>query len=67
MKEVIQKVKGTREFYPEDMTIHHWLYEQIKKEFRWNYGDYSGYYREKNMEFIRWHGFCCTYWASVIL
>ena len=30
MKEIVQKVKGTRDFYPEDMILHHWLGEQIR-------------------------------------
>lgn len=48
MKEVIQKVKGTREFYPEDMTIHHWLYEQIRAVSElFGYQEYEGPYLEK--------------------
>ncbi len=31
MKALIQPVKGTRDFYPEEMSIRTWLYNQIKK------------------------------------
>ena len=31
MKEIVQKVKGTRDFYPEDMILHYWLGEQTKR------------------------------------
>jgi histidyl-tRNA synthetase len=31
MKALIQPVKGTRDFYPEEMAIRTWLYNQIKK------------------------------------
>ena len=30
MKTIIQSVKGTRDFYPEDMAIRSWLYQQIR-------------------------------------
>lgn len=30
MKAIIQPVKGTRDFYPEEMSIRTWLYDQIK-------------------------------------
>ncbi|NMB54325.1 MAG: histidine--tRNA ligase [Leptolinea sp.] len=30
MKAIIQPVKGTRDFYPEEMAIRTWLYDQIK-------------------------------------
>lgn len=30
MKPMIQPVKGTRDFYPEEMSIRTWLYQQIK-------------------------------------
>ena len=30
MKEIIQRVKGTREFYPEDMAFRTWLYAQMR-------------------------------------
>ena len=48
MKEIIQKVKGTREFYPEDMVIHHWLHERIRAvSERFGYQEYEGPYLEK--------------------
>jgi histidyl-tRNA synthetase len=31
MKTIIQSVKGTRDFYPEDMAIRSWLYQQIRE------------------------------------
>lgn len=31
MKKTIKSVKGTRDFYPEDMAVHTWLYSQMKK------------------------------------
>ena len=30
MKEIIQRVKGTRDFYPEDMAFRTWLHQQSK-------------------------------------
>ena len=48
MKDVIQKVKGTREFYPEEMAIHHWLHEQIRAVSElFGYQEYEGPYLEK--------------------
>jgi histidyl-tRNA synthetase len=31
MKAIIQSVKGTRDFYPEDMAIRNWLYEKLRQ------------------------------------
>jgi len=31
MKSIIKSVKGTRDFYPEDMAVRTWLYDQIRK------------------------------------
>ena len=43
MKALIQPVKGTRDFYPEDMLIRTWLYEQIKKvSSSFGYEEYEG-------------------------
>lgn len=30
MKEIVQSIKGTRDFYPEEMFLHLWLYEKIR-------------------------------------
>jgi histidyl-tRNA synthetase len=48
MKNQIQTVKGTRDFYPEDMAIRRWLYgliEQVSTSF--GYQEYDGPYIEK--------------------
>ena len=48
MKEIVQKVKGTRDFYPEDMILHHWLGEQIRAVSElFGYQAYEGPYLEK--------------------
>lgn len=31
MKNVIIPVKGTRDFYPDKMAVHNWLYDQVRK------------------------------------
>ena len=31
MKNIIQSVKGTRDFYPPDKSIHSWLYNNIRE------------------------------------
>ncbi|HOW92461.1 MAG TPA: ATP phosphoribosyltransferase regulatory subunit, partial [Anaerolineaceae bacterium] len=48
MKTQIQSVKGTREFYPEDMAIRRWLYgliEEVSTSF--GFQEYDGPYIEK--------------------
>lgn len=48
MKNQIQTVKGTREFYPEDMAVRKWLYglvEQVSNSF--GYQEYDGPFIEK--------------------
>ncbi len=30
MKQIIQSVKGARDFYPEDKALHNWLYDKIR-------------------------------------
>ena len=48
MKEIVQKVKGTRDFYPEDMILHYWLGEQIRAVSElFGYQAYEGPYLEK--------------------
>lgn len=43
MKSIIQPVKGTRDFYPQDMSVRTWLYEQIKKvSSSFGYEEYEG-------------------------
>ncbi len=43
MKALIQPVKGTRDFYPEEMSVRTWLYEQIKKvSTSFGYEEYEG-------------------------
>ena len=48
MKTTIQSVKGTRDFYPEEMAIHHWLRNivvEVSESF--GYQAYEGPYLEK--------------------
>lgn len=48
MKEIVQKVKGTRDFYPEDMIVHRWLSEQLRAVSElYGYQEYEGPYLEK--------------------
>ena len=47
MKNIINTVRGTREFYPQDMAIRNWLYENLKgvsKSF--GYAEYDGPFLE---------------------
>jgi histidyl-tRNA synthetase len=47
MKNVIPSVKGTREFYPEDMAIRTWLYGQIRQVSEcFGYQEYEGPFLE---------------------
>lgn len=48
MKNIIQSVKGTREFYPEEMAIRSWIYS-ILREVSESYGyqEYDGPFLEK--------------------
>ena len=48
MKEIIQRVKGTREFYPEDMAFRTWLYGQMRAVSEsFAYQEYDGPFLEK--------------------
>ncbi|HWQ05507.1 MAG TPA: histidine--tRNA ligase [Longilinea sp.] len=48
MKTIIQSVKGTRDFYPEDMAIRSWLYSAIKEVSEsFGYQEYDGPFIEK--------------------
>ncbi|MBQ6343488.1 MAG: histidine--tRNA ligase [Anaerolineaceae bacterium] len=48
MKEIIQRVKGTREFYPEDMAFRTWLYKQMRAVSEsFAYQEYDGPFLEK--------------------
>ena len=31
MKNVIMPVKGTRDFYPDNMAVRNWLYDKVRK------------------------------------
>jgi len=43
MKQLIQSVKGTRDFYPEEMSIRTWLYQKIKEvSSSFGYDEYEG-------------------------
>ncbi|RCK76027.1 MAG: Histidyl-tRNA synthetase [Anaerolineae bacterium] len=47
MKQVITAIKGTRDFYPENMAMRTWLYENIKKiSQRYGYQEYEGPFLE---------------------
>ncbi|MBR6089978.1 MAG: histidine--tRNA ligase [Anaerolineaceae bacterium] len=48
MREIIQRVKGTREFYPEDMAFRTWLYSQMRAVSEsFAYQEYDGPFLEK--------------------
>jgi len=47
MKNIIHPVKGTREFYPPDMALRNWLYENIRKvSHAFGYSEYDGPFLE---------------------
>ena len=47
MKNIIQSVKGTREFYPKEMAIRNWLYSNLKKVSElYGYSEYDGPFLE---------------------
>lgn len=48
MKTIIQSVKGTRDFYPEEMAIRSWLYRTLKEVSEsFGYQEYDGPFLEK--------------------
>ena len=48
MKTIIQSVKGTRDFYPEDMAVRTWLYQKIREVSEsFGYQEYEGPILEK--------------------
>ena len=48
MKNQVQAVKGTRAFYPEQMSVRNWLYEKIKHiSDQFGYEEYDGPFLEK--------------------
>ncbi|MCS7247220.1 MAG: histidine--tRNA ligase [Anaerolineales bacterium] len=47
MKQIISPIKGTRDFYPENMAVRSWLYENIKQiSQRYGYQEYDGPFLE---------------------
>ncbi len=47
MKNIIQSVKGTREFYPEEMALRNWLYSKIRQVSQsFGYQEYDGPFLE---------------------
>jgi Histidyl-tRNA synthetase len=47
MKNIIQTVKGTREFYPEEMALRKWLYSKISQVSQsFGYQEYDGPFLE---------------------
>lgn len=47
MKNVIQSVKGTREFYPEEMALRNWMYAKIRQVSQlFGYQEYDGPFLE---------------------
>lgn len=47
MKNIIQSVRGTREFYPHDMALRNWLYQMIRKISQsYGYQEYDGPFLE---------------------
>lgn len=48
MKSIVQTVKGTREFYPEEMAVRSWLYQQLRQvATSFGYQEYDGPFIEK--------------------
>ncbi len=48
MKNIVQSVKGTRDFYPEQMSLRNWLYGVIRKVSEsFGYQEYEGPFLEK--------------------
>jgi histidyl-tRNA synthetase len=48
MKQIIQSVKGARDFYPEDKAYHNWLYEKTRSiSTRFGYEEWDGPFLEK--------------------
>ncbi|MBN2046763.1 MAG: histidine--tRNA ligase, partial [Anaerolineaceae bacterium] len=48
MKSIIRSIKGTRDFYPEDMSLHSWLYGILKNlSEQYGYEEYDGPFLEK--------------------
>lgn len=48
MKNIVQSVKGTRDFYPEDMAVRNWLYGAIRRvSEQYGYQEYEGPMIEK--------------------
>jgi histidyl-tRNA synthetase len=48
MNSIISSVKGTRDFYPEDMAIRTWLYQMVKEVSEvFGYSEYEGPFIEK--------------------
>jgi histidyl-tRNA synthetase len=48
MKPIVKTVKGTREFYPEEMAVRNWLYEQLQVVSNsFGYQEYDGPFLEK--------------------
>lgn len=48
MRQIIQKVKGTRDFYPEEMAVRTWLHAQIRAVSEsYGYQEYEGPFLEK--------------------
>jgi len=48
MNKIVKTVKGTREFYPEEMAVRAWLYDQLKAvSTSFGYQEYDGPFLEK--------------------
>lgn len=48
MKQIIQSVKGTRDFYPEEMAVRSWLYQTIREVSEsYGYQEYDGPFLER--------------------
>jgi histidyl-tRNA synthetase len=48
MKNLVQAVKGTRAFYPDQMKVRNWLYEKIRQiSMQFGYEEYDGPFLEK--------------------
>jgi histidyl-tRNA synthetase len=48
MKSIVPSVKGTRDFYPEEMALRSWLYEKVRKVSQsFGYQEYEGPFLER--------------------
>ena len=48
MKSIVQTVKGTRDFYPEEMAVRSWMYQTLRRVSElYGYQEYEGPFIER--------------------